>query len=508
MVYIPYIPLKRRLPQRGVSFILFTVGLLSFCIDFGWTEPTFPWQRSHAFSIKYWTTRGPLGTKVDHQRLNHVVLLHLSSNQHDEEAWESEGDDEGMLDDTLAAMLEEDKTQEESSDSFDSLDTTRIDDSDSDESLLRWEWEQWSRALEKALSGLEKKRNSLQQEIVKAERLESLQRRAQLLQTYRYLFTSSDQATVQDWETGEDVVLVLDSTTYSSIGEEIDGLYAQSKKLKRGKQIVASLLDETTAAWNVLMNLKRDLEACLPSLEVGITPPIDIELFRLVQDRLVASSRHTNFLPPNDLVDGSETSSTKAVVSQKSKSASRKPTLGSPSSNIRKVTSPAGCTIFVGRNRRGNEYLSLTVARGTDVWMHARNTPGAHVLLVQRRGGVVATEACWQYAANLAAFYSDARSERQVSVSAAEPKHIQKPRGAPLGAVKLREELRVLCGHPDDVPEEFKEARATSGRSEEYRIQDKSKLRKQNKQQQQLAKEKAKRKAQAKKKPEEASNFF
>lgn len=76
-----------------------------------------------------------------------------------------------------------------------------------------------------------------------------------------------------------------------------------------------------------------------------------------------------------------------------------------------------------------------------------------------------------------------------------EPKHVQKPRGAPLGAVKLREETRVLLGYPEEVPVELKEARAISGLSDEYRIADKAKLRKLNKQHVLKQKQKAKQRA-------------
>ncbi len=95
--------------------------------------------------------------------------------------------------------------------------------------------------------------------------------------------------------------------------------------------------------------------------------------------------------------------------------------------------------------------------------MHARGTPGAHVLIQVRRGKPTPTEECLQLAANLAIFYCDARSERKAEVTTAEPKLILKPRGAPLGAVKLRKEGKTLIGRPQDVPQECKEAREESG---------------------------------------------
>ena len=109
--------------------------------------------------------------------------------------------------------------------------------------------------------------------------------------------------------------------------------------------------------------------------------------------------------------------------------------------------------------------------------------PGAHVVIQNRRGSPKPTDACLQFGANLAIFYSDLRNEVKAEVTAAEPKHIQKPRGAPLGAVKIREEWKTFVGRPDDVPDVLKEARDQSGQSNyEYRNVDKAKHRRKTKQ--------------------------
>lgn len=107
----------------------------------------------------------------------------------------------------------------------------------------------------------------------------------------------------------------------------------------------------------------------------------------------------------------------------------------------------------------------------------ARGCPGAHVLIQQRRGSPRVTDECIQFAADLAVFYSDARSERSFDVTSAEPKHLLKPRGAPLGAVKLREEQRTYTGYPDQVDTELVLAREESGQGDEYRFFDKAKHR-------------------------------
>lgn len=117
----------------------------------------------------------------------------------------------------------------------------------------------------------------------------------------------------------------------------------------------------------------------------------------------------------------------------------------------------------MGRNRRDNEAICFQLSRPTDIWMHSRGCPGAHVLLCVRRGGPPVTDDDLQFAADLAVFYSDARTERKAPVTTAEPKHITKPRGAPPGAVTLRQEGNTLMGRPEMVSDDLKVAREMSG---------------------------------------------
>ena len=107
----------------------------------------------------------------------------------------------------------------------------------------------------------------------------------------------------------------------------------------------------------------------------------------------------------------------------------------------RTFTSPAGVPILVGRSRKENDRLSLVIARDGDYWLHARNAPGAHVLLQLSRAPRYYSEPepdCLQMAADLAAFYSDLRNEARADVTYTSPKHVTKPPRAPPGAVRLR----------------------------------------------------------------------
>eukprot|EP00536_Pseudo-nitzschia_multiseries_P004088 jgi/Psemu1/187282/e_gw1.66.88.1 len=351
---------------------------------------------------------------------------------------------------------------------------------DSSESIILLQDHQaWSKAVDNALRALGKKRNSLQSELTKAENVESTVARAQLLVSNLYLFQDGVKtAIVNDWENdGKEVELTLDSTgKYASASAEADALFDIVRKLKRGSKIVADLLKETDAAWEILSEAELDLQSALVGDE-----EVDEGRLAIVKERLIRSSRTTKFQVPT--ADESNKKAKAKGGGQNSKNRrERKPELGTPASNVRKLMSPGGCIVLVGRNRRGNEYLSMTVARGNDIWMHSRGCPGAHVIIQNRRGGPTVTDECLQFGADLAIFYSDLRNEEKADVTAAEPKHIQKPRGAPLGAVKLREEWKTFVGRPGQVPDELKEAREESGQTDEYHMFDKAKHRRRTKQ--------------------------
>jgi hypothetical protein len=384
------------------------------------------------------------------------------------------------------------------------------DDDDQEISGLLQEYQSWSAALDHTITSLKKKRTSLESELQKAQGVEDTVARGQLLVSNLWLFTTTPRvqsAMIQDWEhDGQEMELTLDPK-YDSASAEADALFAQARKLKRGSQVVSELLETTAKAWELLQEARVDLDSALVSLEDDDDEDdvVDEGRFGLVQDRLMRTSKTTNFQVPTTPEDSSKGS---RQSSSSSNSFKRKPNIGSPASNVRKLMSPGGCIVLVGRNRRGNEHLSLSLARGNDIWMHSRGCPGAHVLVQNRRGGPKPTEDCLQFAADLAIFYSDLRNERKAPVSAAEPKHLQKPRGAPLGAIKVREEWKTFIGRPDSVPDELKEAREESGQSDEYRNIDKAKHRQRTKKVAQDAAAKRRKSKQKKARNESSEDMY
>lgn len=224
---------------------------------------------------------------------------------------------------------------------------------DGESSPINDEYIMWVGAVEKAINGLTKKKKSLHSEKEKAAKVEQTVMRAQLITSSIYLFAKGERsATVQNWETGESVTLTLDPA-YDSPSEEANALFERARKLKRGSKVINELLDKTELALEQLQELQEDLGAVKTDSEVSES------IFRLVQEKLRRSSRSTGFSEP----------SPERRLQPPNSRETKKPSIGTPASNLRKLVSPAGCTIVVGRNRRGNEYLTFNMARGDDVWM-------------------------------------------------------------------------------------------------------------------------------------------
>ena len=114
----------------------------------------------------------------------------------------------------------------------------------------------------------------------------------------------------------------------------------------------------------------------------------------------------------------------------------------------RRFVSSDGFEILVGRNQRQNDALSLSVARGCDLFLHASGSPGSHVII--RTGGRQVPRKTMLEAANLAVYYSKSPTRRFAQVSWTRVKNVSKPRGAKPGLVYLSAH-RTLDIKPDSA---------------------------------------------------------
>ena len=94
--------------------------------------------------------------------------------------------------------------------------------------------------------------------------------------------------------------------------------------------------------------------------------------------------------------------------------------------------SSTGADIYVGKNNRQNDELTLRFASPNDIWIHTKNIPGSHVIV---KGASEQDTATMTEAALLAAYYSRARGSENVAVDYTPRKYVKKPAGAKPGMV-------------------------------------------------------------------------
>jgi len=98
-----------------------------------------------------------------------------------------------------------------------------------------------------------------------------------------------------------------------------------------------------------------------------------------------------------------------------------------------RYTSADGFEIYIGKNNTQNDNLTQRFAAPHDIWLHTKDIPGSHVIVVT--GGKVPPHSTILEAANLAAYHSKARASAQVPVDYVARKHVKKPNGAKPGFV-------------------------------------------------------------------------
>lgn len=128
-------------------------------------------------------------------------------------------------------------------------------------------------------------------------------------------------------------------------------------------------------------------------------------------------------------------------------------TEGSESLPYRVFRSSGGLEIRVGRNAKANDRLTFGHSSPNDIWMHARQVPGSHVILRWREPEGSPPGRDLEEAARLAAFHSRARTSAIVAVDWTRRKYVRKPRGAPPGSV-VTQRVRTLFVEPDDRTEQ------------------------------------------------------
>lgn len=125
----------------------------------------------------------------------------------------------------------------------------------------------------------------------------------------------------------------------------------------------------------------------------------------------------------------------------------------------RRFISTDGIEIIVGRTDRENDEITFKVANGRDLWLHARDYPGSHVVArLPKNAGP--SQTTLRESAMLAIHYSKAAKSGKGEVTYGRVKDVTKPKGAPPGKVLVRgaKTMRVKVD-----PEKIREMKERAG---------------------------------------------
>jgi predicted ribosome quality control (RQC) complex YloA/Tae2 family protein len=103
---------------------------------------------------------------------------------------------------------------------------------------------------------------------------------------------------------------------------------------------------------------------------------------------------------------------------------------------MRRYRSSDGYEVLVGRTARDNDQLTFRVARPNDLWLHAGDYPGSHVI-VRNSSRIEIPHRTIIEAAQLAAKFSQASKDAKVAIHYTRRKFLSKPKGAAAGLVRM-----------------------------------------------------------------------
>ena len=109
----------------------------------------------------------------------------------------------------------------------------------------------------------------------------------------------------------------------------------------------------------------------------------------------------------------------------------------------RSFISSDGFEILVGKKAKDNDFLTFRIAKSLDLWMHAADYPGSHVVVRNPNRKEIPHRTLLE-AAQLAAFYSQGKSQPKAAVHYTQKKFVNKPKSSAAGLVSLASFKTIL----------------------------------------------------------------
>ena len=269
--------------------------------------------------------------------------------------------------------------------------------------------QQASELIRRVENELEKNRKKLvkqEEELLATENAEEFRQKGELLTTFLHQVPNDqDQVELDNYYTGEKIIISLDKALTPN--QNAQRYFKRYQKLKEAVKHLTSLIEETRAT--ILY---------LESVETALAQASLTEIAEIREELI-----QTGFIRRR----------------QREKIQKRQ--------KPEKYLATDGQTIIlVGRNNLQNDELTFKIAKKDELWFHAKDIPGSHVVII---GNLQPSDEVKTDAAELAAYFSKARLSNLVQVDMIETRKLNKPTGGKPGFVTYtgQKTLRVT---PDE----------------------------------------------------------
>jgi predicted ribosome quality control (RQC) complex YloA/Tae2 family protein len=277
--------------------------------------------------------------------------------------------------------------------------------------------------LRKAISRTERRIQAIGGDLARIEEAEGWSARAQwLVAAAAKAPRGARSLVVSDWSTGEEQQIELPLDPSKPAREQVDAVFKRARRLRQGRPVAEKRLTEAREATRALEELLAEADASDDDAA------------------LIAIGKRALATAPRELVVLARLLSDPGQVEEQGK----RPKLQQRKPPYRSFVGSGDVPILVGRGAKQNDELTLDVARPHHWWLHAKGSPGAHVVVKVDKGKELSPDQLID-AALLAAHFSDMRGESIVEVTYVQRRYVRKPRKSPPGAVMVdRERVLVL----------------------------------------------------------------
>ncbi len=287
--------------------------------------------------------------------------------------------------------------------------------------------QQISQAIHNQLAKLTIKETEFLERLKLSAQADDFKNKADLLMAHLHLWKiGMKEITLQDFHSDRLVIMPLDPT--QNAPQNAQSFYRKHQKQKRAALAIAPLLESVQQELAYL----EQVSTAVSLLEQNELPDLQEIRAELAQQGYLKVT--AEYAPR-----------TKALNKKNKSNRTKQDEIP----NCHRFTTPNGFEVWVGRNNYQNDLISFRIAGEYDLWLHAQEISGSHVLL-RLPAGAIAEDQDLQIAANYAAYYSRARQSDQVPVVCTIPKYVFKPKGAKPGMVVYTHE-KIIWGQPTDL---------------------------------------------------------